>query len=98
MSRRPQFAAEFRRWMGSRGVSSYQRIADDLKAAGHPDKIYRSKVSGFVHRNEGVPSSFFGGWTRQTAWVTSGLGALPRRSWQTLCGDLIETEGRRIRQ
>lgn len=58
MSRRPQFAAEFRRWMGSRGVSSYQRIADDLKAAGHPDKIYRSKVSGFVHRNEGVPSSF----------------------------------------
>jgi hypothetical protein len=59
MSRRPHFHAELRRWMDSRGISSYQKMADDLKAAGYPDKIYRSKIRGYIHRNNAVPGSFF---------------------------------------
>lgn len=94
MSRRPQFAAEFRRWMGSRGVSSYQRIADDLKTAGYPDKSYRSKISGYIHRNSAVPDSFF--WWLDRAY---GLGdEWPRRFAEALMADALRRPYRNGRE
>jgi hypothetical protein len=58
VSKRPRFRASLREWMDEHSISSYEELAEILREAGYPRRIYGSKISGFVNANQCVPDEF----------------------------------------
>jgi hypothetical protein len=61
-SRRPRFNGVFDQYKLVKGLTN-EKIAEDLWNAGYrpgqSGKLYPSKVSRFLHRNEDMPDEFF---------------------------------------
>jgi hypothetical protein len=66
MGKHPLWVEVFRKSMDARGLTSYDQLARDLSEAGYrpgrSGKLYRTKISGFLHRNQGGPPDDFWYW------------------------------------